>query len=81
VPYGHLAWPIRRSDRHSYTEVIKAELIAIGYDDMETADKAAEELYRVAHDLVIEPEAVAVIVRDEKGRYHSGPTTIRSPKV
>lgn len=47
-----------------------AELIAIGYDDMETAHKAAEEVYRLAQDLVIEPEAVAVIVRDEKGRYH-----------
>jgi uncharacterized membrane protein len=47
-----------------------AELIAIGYDDMETAHQAAEEVYRLAQDLVIEPEAVAVIVRDEKGRYH-----------
>ncbi|HWE10946.1 MAG TPA: DUF1269 domain-containing protein [Solirubrobacteraceae bacterium] len=47
-----------------------AELIAIGYDDMETADRAAEEVYRLAQDLVVEPEAVAVIVRDENGRYH-----------
>ena len=47
-----------------------AELIVIGYDDMETAQKAAEEVYRLAQDLIIEPEAVAVIVRDEKGRYH-----------
>jgi uncharacterized membrane protein len=47
-----------------------AELIAIGYDDMEMADRAAEEVYRLAHDLVIEPEHVAVIVRDEDGRYH-----------
>jgi uncharacterized membrane protein len=46
-----------------------AELIAIGYDDMETADRAAEEVYRLATDLVIQPEAVAVIVRDEKGKY------------
>jgi uncharacterized membrane protein len=46
-----------------------ADLIAIGYDDEETAAKAAEEVYRLAHDLVIEPEAVAVIVRDEKGKY------------
>jgi uncharacterized membrane protein len=46
-----------------------AELIAIGYEDMETADRAAEEVYRMARDLVVEPEAVAVIVRDENGRY------------
>ena len=45
------------------------ELIAIGYDDEETAQRAAEEVYRLADDLIIEPEAVAVIVRDEKGRY------------
>ena len=30
-----------------------AELIAIGYDDMEMADKAAEEVNRLAQDLVI----------------------------
>jgi uncharacterized membrane protein len=47
-----------------------AELIAIGYDDMETAERAAEEVYRLAQDLVIEPEAVAVIVRDQDGKYH-----------
>ena len=46
-----------------------ADLIAIGYDDMETADLAAQEVYRLANDLVIEPEAVAVIARDEKGKY------------
>ncbi len=46
-----------------------ADLIAIGYDDEETAAKAAEEVYRLANDLLIEPEAVAVITRDEKGKY------------
>lgn len=46
-----------------------AELIAIGYDDEETAGKAAEEVYRLSQDLVIEPEAVAVIVRDKEGKY------------
>jgi uncharacterized membrane protein len=46
-----------------------AELIVIGYDDEETAGKAAEEIYRQAKDLVIEPEAVAVIVRDQDGKY------------
>jgi uncharacterized membrane protein len=46
-----------------------ADLIAIGYDDEETAESAAEEVYRLAHDLVIEPEAVAVIKRDQDGKY------------
>ena len=46
-----------------------ADLIAIGYDDEETAERAAEEVYRLAQDLVIEPEAVAVIKRDKNGRY------------
>src|ERR1700744_1274838 len=46
-----------------------ADLIAIGYDAEETAEQAAEEVYRLAHDLVIEPEAVAVIKRDSNGRY------------
>ncbi|HWF73115.1 MAG TPA: DUF1269 domain-containing protein [Solirubrobacteraceae bacterium] len=46
-----------------------ADLIAIGYDDEETAERAAEEVYRLADELVIEPEAVAVIVRDKDGKY------------
>jgi uncharacterized membrane protein len=46
-----------------------ADLIAIGYDDEETAEKAAQEVYRLAEDLIIQPEAVAVIVRDENGKY------------
>jgi uncharacterized membrane protein len=46
-----------------------ADLIVIGYDDEETAARAAEEVYRLSHDLVIEPEAVAVIVRDKDGKY------------
>src|ERR1700716_3288144 len=46
-----------------------ADLIAIGYDDEEEAARAAEEVYRLAKDLLIEPEAVAVISRDQNGRY------------
>jgi uncharacterized membrane protein len=46
-----------------------ADLIAIGYDDEETAAKAAEEVYRLQKDLIIEPEAVAVIVRDKEGKF------------
>jgi uncharacterized membrane protein len=47
-----------------------ADLIAIGYDDEETARKAAGEVYRLQKDLIIEPEAVAVIVRDKEGKFH-----------
>jgi uncharacterized membrane protein len=46
-----------------------ADLIVIGYNDEDTAEQAAEEVYRLAHDLVIEPEAVAVIKRDRNGKY------------
>jgi uncharacterized membrane protein len=46
-----------------------ADLIAIGYDDEETAEKAAREVYRLAGDLLIEPEEVAVISRDKNGKY------------
>jgi uncharacterized membrane protein len=47
-----------------------ADLIVIGSDDEETAEKAAAEVVRLAGDLVIEPEAVAVISRDKDGKYH-----------
>jgi uncharacterized membrane protein len=47
-----------------------ADLIAIGYDDETTAGEAAEEVYRLADDLVIQPDAVAVIVRDGEGHYN-----------
>jgi uncharacterized membrane protein len=46
-----------------------ADLVAIGYDDEGTAEQAAEEVQRLAHDLIIEPEAVAVIARDQSGKY------------
>jgi len=47
-----------------------ATLIAIGYDEEGTAAEAAEEVKRLSQDLVIEPDAVAVITRDSKGEYH-----------
>ena len=46
-----------------------ADLIAIGYDDEATAAAAAEEVGRLARELIIEPDAVAVIVRDREGNY------------
>jgi len=47
-----------------------ADLIAIGYDDTTTAAAAAEEVARLTDDLIIQPDAVAVIVRDQDGKYH-----------
>ncbi|MGO9659193.1 MAG: DUF1269 domain-containing protein [Acidimicrobiales bacterium] len=47
-----------------------ADLIAIGYPGEKTADEAEAELLRLAADLVLEPEAIAVISRDDKGRFH-----------
>jgi uncharacterized membrane protein len=47
-----------------------ADLIAIGYPDETTADAAAEEARRLARDLIIQPDAIAVIVRGEDGAYH-----------
>lgn len=47
-----------------------ADLLAIGYDDEATAANAAVEVGRLEHDLLIEPDAVAVIIRDGDGSYH-----------
>ena len=47
-----------------------AELIAIGYSDETTADAAADEARRLAQDLIIQPDAIAVITRDRDGSYH-----------
>ena len=46
-----------------------AELIAIGYTDTVTAHAAADEAERLAEDLVLQPDAIAVIVRKPDGRY------------
>jgi uncharacterized membrane protein len=46
-----------------------ADLIAIGYDDETTAAAAAAEVDQLTRDLIIEPDAVAVIVRDQDGKY------------
>jgi uncharacterized membrane protein len=47
-----------------------AELIAIGYPDETTAGLAEAEVQRLASELIIEPDAVATIVRDKEGKYH-----------
>jgi uncharacterized membrane protein len=51
-----------------------ADLIAIGYPDEATADAAADEARRLAADLIIQPDAIAVITRDADGTYHSRTT-------
>ena len=48
-----------------------SDLIAIGYPDEATADEAAAEARQLAKDLIIEPDAIAVIVRDTEGKYHT----------
>lgn len=47
-----------------------ADLIAIGYPDETTADAAADEARALARDLIIEPDAIASIIRTKDGRYH-----------
>jgi uncharacterized membrane protein len=48
-----------------------SELIAIGYPDMATATMAMDEIERLSEDLVIQPDAVAVIIRDESGKFRT----------
>ena len=47
-----------------------ADLIVIGYPDENTAALAADEARQLARDLIIQPDAIATIVRDKEGRYH-----------
>ncbi len=45
-------------------------LIAIGYPDETTATQAGDEAQRLAKELIIEPDAIAVIRRDREGKFH-----------
>src|ERR1700760_899254 len=47
-----------------------ATLIAIGYPDQATATAAADEARQLSKDLIIQPDAIAVINRDMDGSYH-----------
>ena len=47
-----------------------ADLIVIGYPDETTGALAADEARALAKDLIIQPDAIASIVRDREGRYH-----------
>ena len=46
-------------------------LVAVGYPDETTATQAADEAEKLAKDLIIQPDAIAVITRDADGTYHS----------
>ena len=48
-----------------------SDLIAIGYDDTTTALKALDAAEKLAGDLVIQPDALAVIVRNEDGKFRT----------
>jgi uncharacterized membrane protein len=46
-----------------------SDLIAIGYPDETTAIKAEKEAQRLAEELIIQPDAIAAIVRDKDGKF------------
>jgi uncharacterized membrane protein len=46
-----------------------ADLVAIGYPDESTAIAAEEEAQRLADDLVLQPDAIAAIVRTKDGKF------------
>jgi uncharacterized membrane protein len=46
-------------------------LIAIGYPDEKTASLAEEEAARLSTELIIQPDAIATVRRDMKGRFHT----------
>lgn len=45
-------------------------LVAIGYPDETTATAASLEANDLAKDLVLQPDAIAVIIRDREGKFH-----------
>ena len=47
-----------------------ATLVAIGYPDESTATAASLEANDLAKDLVIQPDAIATIIRDREGKFH-----------
>lgn len=46
-----------------------ADLIAIGYPDETTAIQAEEEAQKLAKELIIQPDAIAAIVRTKEGKF------------
>ena len=47
------------------------DLIAIGYRDTTTAVKAMDEVAHLAQDLVIQPDAVAAVIRNDDGKFRT----------
>jgi uncharacterized membrane protein len=47
-----------------------ATLVAIGYPDEATAERARETVQRLESELVIQADQVAAISRDSEGKYH-----------
>ena len=47
------------------------DLIAIGYDDTTTALSAMDEVGHLAQDLIIQPDAVAAIIRNQDGKFRT----------
>jgi uncharacterized membrane protein len=46
-----------------------ADLVVIGYDNTSTAHEAMGEVERLQRDLLIQTDAMAVIVRDQDGKF------------
>jgi uncharacterized membrane protein len=46
-----------------------ADLIAIGYPDQTTALDALDEAERLSGELIIQPDAMAAVVRNQQGKY------------
>ena len=46
-----------------------SDLIAIGYDDETTAIQAMNEAERLSKELIIQPDAIAAIIRNKEGKY------------
>jgi uncharacterized membrane protein len=51
-----------------------ATLVAIGYPDQTTANRAKETVQRLEGELIIQADQVAAISRDEQGKYHVSTT-------
>jgi uncharacterized membrane protein len=47
------------------------DLIAIAYDDTTTALSAMDEVHHLAEDLIIQPDAVAAIIRSDDGKFRT----------
>ncbi len=47
-----------------------ATLVAIGYPDEGTAEKARQTVFQLEQELIIQADQVAAITRDQEGKYH-----------